>query len=91
MKRKSYTKDYKKDAVKMLLNSGKTNKEVSDELGIPYGLLGRWKNEFDIENPENIDLKKATDDRVKELEKEVAYLKQQRDILKKAMGIVLNP
>ena len=62
MKRKSYTKDFKKDAIKMLLNSGKTNKEVSDELGIPYGLLGRWKNEFDIENPENIDLKKATND-----------------------------
>ena len=91
MTRKSYTKDFKKDAVKMLLKSRKSNKEVSDELGIPYGLLGRWKNEFDIENPENIDLKNVTDDRVKELEKEVAYLKQQRDILKKAMGIVLIP
>lgn len=88
--RKHYPEDFKKDAVKLLLTSGKTQKELSSDLDIPYGMISRWRKEFDLKNPDNADLKEAANERIKELEKEVILLRQQRDILKKAMGITLN-
>lgn len=90
MKRKEYNEDFKKEAVKQLLTSGKTQKVLSADLGIPYGIIGRWRKEFDLENPENSDLKDAANSRIAELEKENRLLREQRDILKKAMGITLN-
>ncbi|TGN14187.1 hypothetical protein EHS11_02535 [Leptospira ilyithenensis] len=88
--RKQYSPDFKKEAVKLLLTSGKSQMTLSQELGITHGLLGRWKNEFDLETSENGDLKTSAEQRIKALEKEVSHLKEQRDILKKAMGITLN-
>ncbi|WP_411821836.1 transposase [Leptospira sp. 'Mane'] len=88
--RKQYSSDFKKEAVKLLLTSGKSQMALSRELGITHGLLGRWKKEFDLETPENEDLKTSAEQRIKFLEKEVSQLKEQRDILKKAMGITLN-
>ena len=91
MERKKYPKEFKKNAVELLITSGKTQKELSSELGIPYGLIGRWRKEFDFSAPENQDLKNAAERRVEQLEKENAILRQERDILKKAMGIALKP
>lgn len=88
--RKNYPEDFKREAVKLLLTSGKTQKEISSDLDIPYGLISRWRKDYDLENPKNSDLKEAANERIRELEKEVTLLRQQRDILKKAMGITLN-
>ena len=90
-RKKHYPEEFKRETVKLLLTSGKTQKTLCDELGIPYGIIGRWRQEFDLENPMNKEVKDARDKRIQELEKEVQSLKQQREILKKAMGITLNP
>lgn len=39
IKRRVYTKEFKIEAVELTLDSGKTAKETSDELGVPYQLL----------------------------------------------------
>ena len=39
---RSYSDEFKKDTVRLLETSGKTKAEISRELGIPNGLLGRW-------------------------------------------------
>lgn len=88
--RKHYPVEFKKEAVKLLLTSGKSQSSLCMELGIANGSIGRWKKEFDLESPGNEDLKSAADKRIQALEKEVSILKEQRDILKKAMGITLN-
>ena len=90
MERKKYPAEFKRNAVELLLTSGKTQKELSIELGVPYGLIGRWRREIDLESPGNEKLKSAAEERIKALEKEVSILKQERDILKKAMGIALK-
>ena len=98
MERKKYPEDFKRNAVQLLLTSGKTQKALCEELGIAYGLLGRWRKEYDLSRPENADLKSAADARILALEKEVAILRQERDILKKvarfrnetALGIALK-
>jgi transposase len=91
MERKKYPKEFKKNAVELLMTTDKTQKAVSDELGIPYGMISRWKKELNLSKPENNDLKSAVEQRMKRLEKENAILRQEREILKKAMGIALNP
>ncbi len=90
MEKKKYPRDFRKNAVELLLTSGKTQRVLCDELGVTYGLIGKWRKEFDLGRPENSDMKAAVDARVIALEKEVATLRQERDILKKAMGIALK-
>ncbi|RCW78571.1 transposase, partial [Halanaerobium sp. DL-01] len=42
-KRRSYTEEFKKDAVELSINSNKTVKEIADDLGINYSNLTRWR------------------------------------------------
>ena len=45
-KRRSYTEEFKKDAVELSFNSDKTIKEIAEDLGISYGNLTRWRREY---------------------------------------------
>ena len=87
-KRRKYSKEFKKDAVELLLRSGKTASKIAAELGIRYDLLSRWKKEYEAHdekafpgqgNPIEAELFK--------LKKELAHVKMERDILKKAVTI----
>ncbi len=94
-KRRKYTDDFKGEAVNLLISSGKSLAEIASDLGIPLYNLSRWKNKFmgiknnygnETENPvERIRRLESDNQR---LTKEITTLKQERDILKKAMGIV---
>ena len=84
--RRKFTKEFKEDAVKFYRSSGKTQIEVGEDLGINPNLIGRWDKEFDSKyafpgkgNPR--------DKEVFELKKEISNLKEERDILKKAVAI----
>ena len=41
--RRSYSKEFKEDAVALTNGSGKTVKEIASDLGIPSALLSRWR------------------------------------------------
>ncbi|WP_155293872.1 transposase [Rhodococcoides fascians] len=41
-KRRSFTTEYKVEAARRVIDSGRTIAEVARELGINEGLLGRW-------------------------------------------------
>ena len=43
MQRRQYTAEFKNEAVKMLLIEGLSTKEVSEQLGVPRGMLYAWK------------------------------------------------
>ena len=93
--RKRYSEDFKRDAVNLLLSSGKTITAVAGELGIELYNLARWKNEFLVGKSEPKDQAETPPEKMKRLElenarleKENNLLRQERDILKKAMGIV---
>lgn len=45
-RRRKYDREFKVQAVKLLLESGKTTEEVADDLGIYWGNLARWKREY---------------------------------------------
>ncbi|PJZ79148.1 MULTISPECIES: transposase [Leptospira] len=90
-RRKQYTTEFKRESVQYLISSGKSQNLVCEELGLPNGILGRWKKELDQNQTETGSFQDVRDKRIQELEREVQNLKQQRDILKKAMGITLSP
>lgn len=84
--RRKFTKEFKEDAVNFYRTSGKTQKEVADDLGINSNLIGKWDREFDEEN--SFPGKGSPRDKeLFELKKQVKNLTEERDILKKAMAI----
>lgn len=94
-KRRKYTEEFRREAVNQLISRGKSVAEVARDLGIELYNLSRWKNEFlgKTKNPEDAMEDPAAKLRRLEEEnghmaKEITHLKQERDILKKAMGIV---
>lgn len=90
--RRTYDRQFKIDAVKLLKESGKTATVIADNLGIKRDLLSRWKMEFSDESKKAFSGKgNPRDEEVARLKKENADLRMERDILKKAMAIFSQP
>lgn len=90
--RRRFDKQFKLDAIQMLITSGKTHKVVADELGIPRDALSRWKREYDEHQLKAFPGKGIPrDQELANLRKEIADVKMERDILKKALAIFSNP
>jgi len=88
-KRREFTKEFKAEAVRLVLDEGQTQVRVSEDLGIGYTLLNRWVREFRKDGHEAFPGKgyqTPEQQRISELEKENRLLTQERDILKKAMA-----
>ena len=95
--KKMYSDEFKKDAVRLLETSGKTKAEISRELGIPNGLLGRWQRRFKVnEETDTLELSEVEELRseLRSLKRELEITRMERDILKKrsesSRGITRN-
>jgi transposase len=87
-KRIRHDLEFKKQAVQLLNTSGQPLAQVARELGLPAWQLRDWKNRLQpqlAQQPENLEAMRL---RLAELERENLQLRQQRDILKKTLGIV---
>ena len=88
--RRSYGVEFKRDAVKLVINGGRSPREVAKGLGINENVLYRWIKQYreDPENafPGNGNLK-PEDEELRRLRRELEDVKEERDILKKAVGI----
>ena len=74
-----YTDEYKSNAVEYYLQSGKTQRECADDLGVPHRTFGKWVQARKLTEPE-----RAKAEEVRALRKEVERLKMENDFLKKA-------
>lgn len=83
-KNKTYTEEFKKTLVD-LINNGKTMAEVSREYGVATSNLVGWKNLYTNISPESEEL--ITLAEYKKLKKDFLSLKEECDILKKALTI----
>lgn len=87
---REYDKEFKQNAVNLLLISGKSYSEISKELGVPSSTLAGWVKSYSKDKAEAFPGKgyvKASDEEVLRLRKELAIAQEERDILKKALGI----
>lgn len=90
--RKKYSKEFKRDAVKLLRERG--SRAASEGLGIPQTMICRWARKLEEEQQEAFrgnGVRTAEQQRIYELEQELKNVREERDILKKAMGYFADP
>ena len=88
--RRAYTRDFKQEAIRLSETGTKTTTELEADLGLPTGLLGKWKRQLAEEGQEAFRGQgrlPATEAEMRQLRQENAVLRQERDILKKALAI----
>lgn len=83
--KQDYTTEFRSRAVSMVISSEKTTAQIAKDLGMNVTTLYSWvstakSSESAVEEPNNAQLF----DELKRLKKELAEVKEQRDILKKA-------
>jgi len=82
--RRRFTKEFKEEAVQMLLD-GHTASSVAKRLGLSGpGMLYRWKRQLIGQAGKT---GTSLESRVRELEQELKRVERERDILKKALAI----
>ena len=88
-KRKSYSQEFKAEAVRLITDKGYSVAEASRNLGIEYSVLRRWKNQLsgvpDSAFPGKGKLR-TPDEELRKLQRELERVKEERDILKKALA-----
>ena len=88
--RKQYEREFKMEAVRLLETSGKSASQLERELGIGKGNLWRWKRKFAADGEDAFPghgRLTPEQERLRQLERENEILRQERDILKKAIAI----
>ena len=82
--RRSYTEEFKQEAVQMLLD-GHSAQSVAERLGLAgTNVLYRWRRQqLERSGP----VATSLEARVRELESELQRVQRERDILKKALAI----
>ena len=82
-----FTTEFKREAVRLVLSSGRPRTEIAEDLGVGLSSLTRWIGQYRGEEmpPEIRDDLQAE---LKRLRKENAVLRQERDILKKSRGLL---
>jgi transposase len=89
--RKTYTREFKLEALELLKTSGKTVSQVERDLGLSQGTLFHWRSEFNEQPTEAFPGRghlPATEERLRQLERENSILREERDILKKAISVL---
>jgi transposase len=86
--RRKFDADFKRDAVALWLTSGKSAREIADGLEITQGHLYEWKHSYGPAEPAS---REQAESELERLRRENALLRQQRDILKKTLGIISEP
>jgi transposase len=88
--RRNYDSDFKRDAVKLVIEGGRIPAQVAKGLGINPNLLYRWLQEYKEDQansfPGNGHLR-PEDEEFRRLKKQLQDITEERDILKKVVGI----
>lgn len=87
--RRNFTPEFKREAVKLAEQPGRSVSAVARELGVQRSVLKHWMSSFasgKYETDRKLPLKSAQQQENEQLRRELAKVKMERDILKKALG-----
>lgn len=87
---KTYTPEFKREAVRLAQTSGKPITQVARELGISDTSIHQWRKELTAHGHEAFPgsgHQTAQEEEVRQLKRELERVRQERDILKKAVAI----
>lgn len=93
-KRRTYTREFKMEAVRLLERSEESQRAIADQLGISPNNLSRWKKEYDEAGEDAFPGRgKLTPEkeRIRQLKRELEIVRQERDILEIAIARFSQP
>jgi transposase len=92
-KNRTYTDEFKHEALELLKSSGKNSRQLEDELGITRGMLLKWRDHYQVVTQEkeapHLELSdlEAAKREIHRLERELKEIAEEREILKKVVNI----
>ena len=91
-KRRRYDAEFKRNAIALAEEPGRTAHSVEQSLGIANGMIGKWKRQLakdgELAFPGNgIEALTPEQKKIRDLEKRLRDAEMDRDILKKALAI----
>jgi transposase len=84
MKRRTFSASFKAEAVKLVKEQGLSAGKAAKDLGISESMLRRWIAASEVEAGDKAGLTVAEKAEIRQLKRENATLRMERDILKKA-------
>jgi len=87
MPKRTFTKDYKLEVLQLARTSGKSKAQLERELGLTPGQIGNWVEQHREQAFPGTGHQTETEAELRRLRREVEILRQERDILKKAMVV----
>lgn len=90
-KRRKYDAQFKQEAVRLVVEQGRTCASVERALGVSNGVVKDWVRAYRQDSatafPGNGKRRRAHADEIGRLTRELEMARKERDILKKALGI----
>jgi transposase len=83
-RKRRYSPEFKEKAVKLALRGDRPMVKVATELGVPSQTLYTWVWDYERDHGSVAPEGETLEQKVKRLEKDVARLEEEREILKKA-------
>jgi transposase len=84
--RRKYTQEFKQQAVELIRSTGKSQAQIGRELGVSDHNISRWWREYGLaDNPNGTETISRQD--YTAMQAELRRVKEERDILKKALNI----
>ena len=85
--RRSFTDEFKRDAVAMVLDDGNKIVDVAERLGVGEGTLGNWVRQARVDRGERAGVTTTEREELVVLRRENARLRMERDLLKRATAL----
>ena len=82
--RRRYDEQFKRDAVRLMTEGGRTATEVSRDLGVGLTQVRRWHEKYAGVKAEKRTAEELENEKVR---RELAQVKEEREILKKALAV----
>jgi transposase len=90
---RTYTEEFKLEALELLKSNGKTARQIERDLGITPGLLVKWRDRYQVISKEaeqaylELSDMEAAKREIKRLQRRLAEAEEEREILKKTINI----
>ena len=89
-RRRNFSTWFKNEAVALVKEHGRSAGKAAKELGISESALRRWIEAHDVEEGNKTGHTAAEKAEIRDLKRELATVRMERDILKKALGFFAN-
>ncbi len=91
--RRKHSREFKLEAVKQVVENGRSVSEVADSLGVNRNMLTRWKSQLEAEGAiafPGHGKQSEAEEEIRRLRRELAITRQEREILRKAAAYFAN-